>query len=144
MDLDMESLGSGENKKRLMIGGALLAVIIIILLAATQLTPRTMTASFSQAPIRPGTDTTLTVSLQNLEKYDAENVVVSVIPESNKISVLPPTKTETIIGAGARRDLSFKVLAQTDATPGSYRIEISTEIGEKPVSTNVYLEVKTQ
>jgi hypothetical protein len=142
MDLDVESLGSGENRKRLLIGGALLAVIVIILLAATQLTPRTMTASFSQAPIQPGKGTTLTVALQNLEKTDAENVVISVIPESNKIVVMPPTKTETIIGAGARRDLSFDIFAQTDATPGSYRIEVSTEIGGKPVSTNVYLEIK--
>jgi len=144
MDLDVESLGSGENQKKLMIGGALLAVVIIVLLAATQLTPRAINASFTQNPVmltqKP--DTNLIVSLQNLEKTDIYNVNVTVKPESNKVTVTPSSTIETIMGAGARRDLTFSVLAQSDATPGSYLIRITAGMNEKTVETDVYLEVK--
>jgi hypothetical protein len=142
MDLDVESLGSGENRKKLMIGGALLAVIVIILLAATQLTPRTMTSYFSTNPVAPTQQTKLTVSLHNLNNYDLANVVVKVTPESSAITVTPSSKTEGVIGASAYRNIEFDVLAQAGTTPGSYRLQIDADMGGKPEMLNAFLEIK--
>ena len=141
-DLELPGGEQAENVKK---GGVILvvvlAVIILLWLASSAVQPSSMGLSFAESKLEAGKATKLNVEIKNNWGEDASNVRVKVTPESGAIIVASPEHIEPMIGKGAYRQLEFDIVANSTATPGSYRVTVDVTGKDIKESSSVYIEV---
>lgn len=145
MEFDVESVKEYKNIASiiLIIG----AIALLLWLAFPVVSPKSLTMLFEgNAKIEAGESATLIVELRNVYENDASNVQVTLTPESDAITIEGgQTHTESIIGRGSYRKLSFTVSTQEGVTEGSYKITGTASFGSglqpEPSVSVVYLEV---
>lgn len=134
-----------ERKKEV---GMLIVVVIALLvlwwLGSGLVTPKDFELGFSKDSVAPGGASVLTVWVTNTLDEDVQNATVTVMPESNVITIDNPVRVEAVMGAGVRRRFDFDLGVSENATIGSYNIEILVVMNEKEVKGNAFLNVASK
>lgn len=143
LDMDLGPL-SGMGKPIL----AGVVILAIILIASTQ-TPNVVDAQLMQNPLflSQNDSTILSVRITNPENMAVSSVVVSLnAPGSTQLSVYPAKQTIQTLGPQETRRLEFLIAPidaqQTPFLPGTYRVDVSTQINEKKYQTSVFVNVE--
>lgn len=143
LDLDLGPL-SGIFKPVV----AIVVVLVILLLLTTQ-TSGVLHARLVQNPISLSTNdsTMLYVVVVNPENSTVNNVVVSIAaPGSTQLSLYPAKQTIQTLGPQEERKLEFLIspvdASSTPFLPGTYRVDVSTQIAGKNYQTSVFVKVE--
>jgi hypothetical protein len=143
LDIDMGPL-SGMIKPLL----AGIVVVALVLLVTTQ-TSNVLHAQLMQNPLflSQNDSTILSVLVTNPENVPVNNVVVSLYaPGSTQLSVYPAQQTIQTLGPQEVRKLEYLVSPVDSRTtpflPGTYRVDVSTQINGKKYQTSVMVNVE--
>ncbi len=143
LDLDLGPL-SGIFKP----AAAIVVVLVILLLLTTQANT-VLHARLVQNPISltNNDSTMLYVGVVNPENSTVNNVVVSLTaPGSTQLSLYPAKQTISTLGPQEERKLEFLIspidAGSTPFLPGTYRVDITTQIAGKNYLTSVFVNVE--
>ncbi len=143
LDLDLGPL-SGVIKPALVV----LVLVLVVMIVSTQ-TNNVLRAQLGQNPLflSKNDSTMMQVQVANPENVPVNNVVVSLnAPGSKQLSLYPAKQTIQTLGPQEIRKLEFLVspvdASTTPFLPGSYRMDITTQIAGKSYSTSVFVNVE--
>lgn len=127
---------------------AIVIVVVLVLLLTSQ-GNSALHARLVQNPISltNNDSTMLYVGVVNPENTTVNNVVVSLTaPGSKQLSLYPAKQTIQTLGPQEERKLEFLIspidAEATPFLPGTYRVDISTQIAGKNYQTSVFVSVE--
>ena len=124
-------------------------VLVAVVLIVSNKTSNALHAQLGKNPLflSKNDSTMMQVLVTNPENTAVNNVVVSLnAPGSTHLSLYPAKQTIQTLGPQEVRKLDF-LISPIDSTsapflPGSYRVDITTQIAGKNYSTSVFVNVE--